>query len=358
MFSVLNIIIFLFNFKLNILTNLDYYHEAKVIENYGSNLLVSENGVRSFLIINNNESVILKGTWISFEGKYQLSDTQSFNQFLYSEKSKYFCYLDEIEILREPIISIRNFIITHNVNTNSIYSKFLLAFIFGIETVDNSFIFDYSKKMGISHLLVMSGFHIGLVKSSLEKISVNNKVASIIIFYLLFLTFFPISMMRSFLYIVYREEYGVMDSFYFSAITLLAINPGSVFSFSFILSNAITYVVLQINALGIKNKVLSSFLVFLSTLPFLFVFGDSINLLSFIVSIILSVWIEVIYFFLFLSLFLFTFKSLSVIVIIIFIPIFNAFSFLYLPINFKEINIYLAIIFYLQYILILKFVKV
>ncbi len=358
LFSIINLIVFFFNLDLILDNDLNYYHHAEVVKNYGNNLLVSENGVKSFLIIKDNNEIVLKGTKIYFEGNYEVSSDVYFNQFLYSNGSKYFCYVDNYEIIKYPFNCFRNAIIYNNLNSSSLYSDFLLAFIFGIETVNNTFIFNYSQKMGISHLLVISGLHINFLNSSLMRIKLSKKIINVIIFYLLFLTYFPISMMRAFFHIIYGEKYDSNNSFYFSGITLLMINPGNLFSFSFILSNAITYVVLQINRFNIKSNLLSSFFIFISSLPFLLVFGSPINLLSFLVSNILSLWIEIIYIFLFLSLFFFVFKIFSLLIIITFIPIFKMFSFVCLMVSFKEINIYFAMVFYLQYVLILKVIKV
>lgn len=138
-----------------------------------------------------------------------------------------------------------------NKNLNERNAGLLSSLILADKSLVDSFDRDRFDSLGMSHILAVSGLHIGVLAIFLEfiikKISRNKKFTDLALVIILFLYImaigFPISAVRAFLfYILYKgntyleENIDNRDIFFLSLSILLFINPMAIYSISLLLS--------------------------------------------------------------------------------------------------------------------------
>lgn len=138
-----------------------------------------------------------------------------------------------------------------NKNLNERNAGLLSSLILADKSLVDSFDRDRFDSLGMSHILAVSGLHIGVLALFLEfiikKISKNKKFTDfslfvILSFYIMAIGF-PISGLRAFLfYILYKgntyleEDIDTKDIFFLSLSIILLINPMAIYSISLLLS--------------------------------------------------------------------------------------------------------------------------
>ena len=138
-----------------------------------------------------------------------------------------------------------------NKNLNERNAGLLSSLILADKSLVDSFNRDRFDSLGMSHILAVSGLHIGVLAIFLEfiikKISKNKKFTDLALALILFLYImaigFPISAVRAFLfYILYKgntyleEDIDNRDIFFLSLSIILFINPMAIYSISLLLS--------------------------------------------------------------------------------------------------------------------------
>lgn len=164
--------------------------------------------------------------------------------------------------------------------------KFLKSVITG----DNSFVdkedIERINKLGISHLIAVSGFHIGLIftgmtfilkKFSNKRISTN--ISLIISFIYISIIDFPISSIRAFLMIlilnlgiILEKRIDTANILGFVGVLILIFNPQMIYNLGFILSfTGVLSILFFSNQISTKNKIMKNLSliigIFLGTTP-------------------------------------------------------------------------------------------
>lgn len=247
--------------------------------------------------------------------------------------------------------------------------SYLKAIIFGESNLDDE-INDAYKSLYISHILTISGMHIMFLYKILvmffnKVFKIEGSVVStfLIFIYVLFLEF-PISALRAFMFLfigllnkVGYIKYTKLDILSLSCTFMLIINPYLMYQVGFILTYLVSFILLFIKEFTtectkIKTNFLNSLICVLITLPIIINLNNSISILGFLFSVMISLFLPEI--------------LLSMMVIILIIPnpifeyIFIGLDYILillsnhsLTIKFPYISIYLIVIYYLIFVLFL-----
>lgn len=308
------IIIFLFfpliisiNFVINQNINNSNNHYAIVVKKYNSSYFIKEDKNIYYLMSSENLYV---GDEIFFTGKYIKNDNfNSFSIFQLSNKAIYYINASEIKTINKKE-NTRNNLLNNLEKSKSLYSSYALLLLYNEEDNYNYDILNQINKLGISHLFVISGFHIAMIFTFtgylIKKVTKNKKIVNLvsnfIAFFFLYLTYFPISGKRAFIYQNIKSSTNLRqnDSMLLTAIVMLILNPFNLFSLSLLLSFSISFLIISINSnkrKGKTNKQISiAFYAFILSIPIVSVWQEEFNLFSFLLTLIISPTIFYLYF--------------------------------------------------------------
>lgn len=180
---------------------------------------------------------------------------------------------------------------------------------------DRTALFDYQterfKDLGISHLLAVSGLHIGVLVLFLSVIllkitgrkRLTDLLSFIIIITYIYAIGFPISVLRAFLFLVlykmnfyFKINFRPKDVFFISLGIILFLNPMAIYSLSLILSYGsifgIIFIYPKIKSYFVsENKLVDAFVltfsVLLILLPILILTFGEVSLLVFLANILI-----------------------------------------------------------------------
>ncbi len=235
------------------------------------------------------------------------------------------------------------------------------------------------KEIGISHLFVVSGLHVNIIVMilmkilSFLKIKDNKQNIFIIIFCLFYvvITNFLISVIRVFLSlflkIIYKDKLTSLDIISLNICLVSIVNPYYLFNISFILTYMISFFMIVYQDLFcFKNKIINkvvnlftlTFLIQLYTLPVVVSMSPSFNLISIICNPLFIYFVT--YLFLplsFITIFISPFSYLYSYLIIIFEYLTSFWANIeFLKISLGDINILFKIVYLLLFYLIIKMI--
>lgn len=136
-------------------------------------------------------------------------------------------------------------------NLNEMNSSIMKSIIFGDDTYLKSQTLDKFRKLGLSHILAVSGLHIGILSGFiillLKFIKINIKVALLLTLITVWLYGFvlgyPVTVLRAFIMLVIfvmskliYKRYDIINSLLFTAYILLLVNPIQIYSIGYQLS--------------------------------------------------------------------------------------------------------------------------
>lgn len=345
----------------NLILNLNYHHQAEVIKSYSKSCFVKEDQEIYFVIFNDYCTDLIPHTIINFDCYYyQIEDKyDSFSYFLLTKHTINYGYANNYQIKTLPNKTFRNFIYLKLVNKENIYSQLTLLFVYKKETIYNQQIADLFEKLGISFLIIISGFHVLLI------ININNYLLKKLFTKEIFVTFILIIISSYYLYFFYfpitglkaqinyfisknnKIKKGKFNSLALTGLILLIYNPLLLLQAGLILSFLISFTYKIFDKR--KNKILSfiflNIFIFLIAFPFVINWEGCDNLFAPIICLILNPIIKYIYFIIFISIFLpFTWDIFQY----IFIPLFTILFILkdlYLLIYLNYFNFYQIIIY-------------
>ena len=262
----------------------------------------------------NDENEIKKytyGDYILIKGNLQIpNDNTNFNLFNYrkyllSKKIKYLFKADDIYLVKKTnnIFYKLKVILLKRINKCVKSKGYIKTFLFADKNNIDEEIYDKYQKLGISHLLAVSGMHTSLITLIIFKmlsfLKGNKKylIVSIILLIYLFLTNFTVSMIRScFQFIlfwvnkVFKLNIKNTNIVIFIFSILLIYNPYYIYNMGFIFSFLISFTLIKYSFLlnddnKIKSLVLISIISFLVSIPILINNFYQINLFSIIFNI-------------------------------------------------------------------------
>lgn len=186
-------------------------------------------------------------------------------------------------------------------NQDTIIDSFAKVFILGIqdETIDD--VYQSIQSLSLVHLFALSGMHIHFLQKwlkSILKFIISPKYLSwvvyfIIGFYIIILPF-NISFTRAYLvmvlYQLLNKWLNQLDILAIVGMLMLWINPMMLFSYSYIFSYFIYFIVLITK--GLKYQ---SFMIYLSSIPIVLLMQYELNLFTFLFGLVVTPLIGVLY---------------------------------------------------------------
>lgn len=283
----------------------DKWHTGVVKKVYSSSVLVEEEGQLYYLM--KIEEDLMVGDVVAYGCYYKTDiDPGSFDVFYRSTGASAYGYVFWSEV-QEEANSIRANLYRNLMETNNKYADFALAMLFKQETTSNSYLFNMSSKMGISHLLVISGFHISIfyiiMHKMLKKVVKDSRIIESISFgvilFFLYLVYFPLTGIRALftLLIIRYGKWNRIDSLSIVAIIFFIMNPWVMFTSAMILSFSITLMIycLRTNRKSFLDTVLIASLSFYVAIPTLATWQSSVNLFAPLLNIVWTPFISLEY---------------------------------------------------------------
>jgi predicted membrane metal-binding protein len=139
------------------------------VKTYDNSILVEEEGNNYFVTHGNDEDFFV-GDEVHYSCDYTFVDakTDSFAFYLKAQNTEYTCYTDDV-YLDNHNESYRNSLLGTLRDSDTLYANFSLMMFFGEVNASNQQIDDMVNNLGINHLFVISGFHIALFMTMIEK---------------------------------------------------------------------------------------------------------------------------------------------------------------------------------------------
>lgn len=308
-------VFFLF-YKINNQPNIDLSYvdiQAKVIEVKEKYIIVEYDKV-SYLVYIQEDMSFIKNDIVNIKGTIKLIekdlDIDVFEFATYLKNKRVFYSIDayKIELINSsPTLSHKIISWLTSKLENESYQMTMML-LFNDKTVDVDS-YDNLKQISALHLFVVSGFHISFLYSIIEKLlSKTKKLALVtgilVCFSYLFLLDFSISAFRSVVSLtlskVFTKHLNSLDSMSISGIILLLIEPLNIYSYSFIMSYLVTFVIIISSKIIRKyNKVIQSiiisFICFLAMVPIQLILNYEINTISMFTNFLLSYVVTIIF---------------------------------------------------------------
>ena len=254
-----------------------------------------------------NDEVNIYGKVSSIENDLEL-DTFEFKDYLNKQRVFYQVNIYDYEIVNRKIPLSTKIIdyITSNLEDESY--KMTKMLLFNDKSIDEV-AYDNLKEINAIHLFVVSGFHISFFYSLITKLfkkkSVVGKVIGLTVcFFYLFLLDFSLSATRAlislFINKLFSKYFNKLDAISIAGLILLVIEPLNLFSYSFIMSFVMVYVITFSNAfLYKKNKIIQTLslalICFLALLPVQLLINYKLNFISLLTNTFLSYMVIVIF---------------------------------------------------------------
>ena len=293
-----------------------------------------------------------------------IPNTFNYKKYLYNKKIYYTINISEFNLNKDNNIlsKIKDYFYKR---TNKLpNSDYLKIFILGDKSLISSEDYNEFQTNGVSHLLAISGMHIGILLKILDmflskmKLTKKTIVISLILFFFAFLTNFASSILRAVLFYsllnikkIFNLKISNFKVLLLTACILIIINPFIVYDVGFIYSFVITGGIILntklIKGSYIKQLLTLSLISFLFSLPITISLNYEINLTSIMANLLFVPFISLIVYPLALLTFIFTIFSpifnLSLSILSFFNNFFDKLSFL---IVMPKMNVILIIIYY------------
>lgn len=227
----------------------------------------------------------------------------NYNKFLLSKKIIMISSNPTVKLIKnnnDILYKIKNRIIKHINNYQS--KKYIKAFVIGdTNDIEDNLLSNY-RNIGISHLLAISGMHLSLFLIIIDLLFKKSRFKNLVIFsfliFLLFITNYPESLIRCFLFMILKYinkklkfNYNNLELLVFCFSILILYNPYFIYNIGFIFSIVITFfILLSKNILKdksyVKKLVITSLVCFLASIPIIANSFFKINLLTPLFNII------------------------------------------------------------------------
>lgn len=281
--------------------------QGEIINIYDSSVFVKSENEVYYLMFEDINDQLIEGQIIEFKANFKkVNSKDTFEIFVRSNGATYYGY-SEIEILKEPN-NLRTKLYKSLFDYDSLYADYTLALLYKTKTNSNNYIFELSTKLGISHLFIISGFHISLFFILLDKMNsklmINKKlqifISGSITFSFLWFIFMPFSGIRAFMtsLISRTTKYSNNDALSITALLFFLYNPWLLFSTSLLLSFGIVYginLILKLNLNKLEKALLICLSAFSISVPIVATWNDTFNLLSPLFTILFSPIISFVY---------------------------------------------------------------
>lgn len=380
-------LIFLFRITFVFIDNKNIYHETKkevrgvitYIKRDNDKTIFDIKGNGKYRITTYNDFEYELGDKVLVSGVFKApSDNTVFNLFNYrkyllSKGIKEISNNSKIKLIsknKSILYTLKNMIIKHIEKYKT--KNYLKAFVMGDTSGFEKDIKESYKNIGISHLLAISGMHVGvfllILNVLLKKFKYKNIIVFMFLLFFLFITNFTESLMRCTLFILLNclnKKFNLnISNIYIIILTacmLLIINPYLIYGVGFLFSVIITFFIILSskyleNKKYFKKTFIMSVICFLASIPILAYYFFSVNLLTPIFNLLFVPLVSIIIFPLALITFIFpVFDSIY----LFFISIFEYLVVLFVKIKILSFvvakpNIFIVILYYVFLYLTIK----
>lgn len=242
-----------------------------------------------------------------------IPNTFNYKEYLYNKKIYKTFTVNKIEITESENVfyKIKNKIINKINNYDEEVKSYLSLFILGDKNYLNDDSYNNYRTNGIWHLFAVSGMHIALIISVLDKlfkkIKYNNMIISLFLFYFMFLTNFSASVMRATLFYYLKEilnylniNINVKKILFLDSFIILIFNPFAIYDVGFKYSFLITFSIMLFSENITGNYFIKIFkislLSFIVSLPITVNMNYEINVLSVFLNVLYVPFISLIIF--------------------------------------------------------------
>ena len=221
----------------------------------------------------------------------------------------------------------RRIIINRLIKEDYRSSPFLKLILFSDRSEDEEFYFKL-KDLSILHLFVISGFHINILFSFLNKYTIKIFKSQFIILALilpyLYLLNFSIPSLKSFIFLLFNlisqrffdKSFDRLTILALVALVILITNPSSIFSYSFSLSMLASLNLELLSKIKISDKILRysmiNLLMFLGILPIILLINYEFNFMAVVFNMIMSLIIPPLYLLSFISIIISLIQTLMI----------------------------------------------
>ncbi len=281
------------------LENEEYYHQAKVAKVYTNSVVVKEDKEKYFITIENSYE-LNKGDTIYYEGSYdELEKNSSFDRFVYSTGATGYLNSEQTTIIKKTT-RWRDQVYSNLKAKETPFTNYALVLFYKTTNQNNKFLLDGSVMLGISFLIIISGFHISLIMNSLDHFStkvLRTKkfsfiIASFVTLYFLYFIYWPPTGLRAWInknfnhYLILSRN----DTVAFTGLFFLLFNPFNIFSNGLILSFLITFLIVNLKFKKswswIQKEITIAVLAFCVSFPVISTWETSINLTAPLITIV------------------------------------------------------------------------
>ena len=371
--------IFMMFYKVNVIPSVDETFvslQAKVIEVKEKYIIANSENI-NYLVYINEDITLYKNDSIQIIGEVSLIekdldiDVFEFADYLKNKRVFYQIDYKQIELINHnfTISSKTTNYLTQNLTEESYAMCKMLLFNDKYADIDN---YESLKKINAIHLFVVSGFHITFLFSIIEKVFRKTSKLSVIMgifvcFSYLFILDFSISATRAVISLtllkLFSKYLNSLDCMSIAGIILLLIEPLNVYSYSFIMSFMMTFIIIISNKIyckynKIKQSLIISLISFISMIPIQLILNYEINFISLLSNFVLSYIVAGIFVLCFFSIvFSFINGNIFGVVYRIFNEVISLISSLETTILFGNMPILATIIYYILFFLTLIFIE-
>ena len=285
----------------------------KVIEVKEKYIIAIKDNIR-YLIYIEPEQAFYKNDIINVIGEVKIIekdldiDVFEFSDYLKNKRVFYLLDAEKIELIESNKTLSQRMVdfCCSKLTDDSYYMSRMLLFNDKRVDVDS---YENLKKINAIHLFVVSGFHISFLYSVVEKICRKKAKLSVVLGILICLLYvfildFSISSTRALFSLIliklFNKWVNSLDALSLSGIILLFIEPLNIYSYSFIMSFLVSFVIIISKSIyGKYNKIVQGIIVslisFFAMIPIQLLLNYEINIISLISNFILSYVVTVIF---------------------------------------------------------------
>lgn len=285
--------------------------EGVITEVTEDSIIVKSNNVGYYIKLEGTEGLNV-GDTVNVVGEFDEIDPGSFDIWAKSKGAIASGYA-EVEVI-DHSNQYRNTIYDAVIYSETMYAELAAPLFYGMESnAMNQNTMELFSELGISHLIVISGFHISLIVGGvhklLKKVKMNHwmsfSLSHAVTFYFIWMMFLPLTAVRAIVYsaIKYFNKHFFWNlsnnnSLALVGLIFVVMNPHSMMTMGLTLSFSISFMINLIKDMKVNNIAKSLFIsigAFLIAMPFILTFDDTFNITAPLISMVMTFPTSILY---------------------------------------------------------------